>query len=254
MGRRRRRAARVGATVPARARERPAVLDHRGGAHVVLDGVEHVAGPSSLVYIPAGVVHKNRNDGDGPRAAPRSPRAGAEPVQAGQHPGVRRRPWTGHRLGTSARRRRVRVEPRARVRARSSGVADSGCSSIIVNAARVSPESTGTSWHIHRVRPAVLGARGHAARRGRRPGARCRARPPRRAPRRRATPQLEPRSRASSATSRSSCQPRPSGRSTPRSRGRSAEPIACRRDGQRGMWRPPTCAKRSWCSLSRSRP
>ena len=26
---------------------------------------------------------------------------------------------------------------------------DSGCSSIVVNAARVLPESTGTSWHIH---------------------------------------------------------------------------------------------------------
>ena len=34
-----------------------------GELTVVLDGVEHVAGPSSLVYIPAGVVHKNRNDG-----------------------------------------------------------------------------------------------------------------------------------------------------------------------------------------------
>ncbi len=94
-----------------------------GELTVVLDGVEHVAGPSSLVCIPAGVVHKNRNDGTVPELhldllvpAPNRFKPGSTPASDDE-----RGPGTGWVRALDDVR--VRVEPRARLRARSAGVA-----------------------------------------------------------------------------------------------------------------------------------
>jgi mannose-6-phosphate isomerase-like protein (cupin superfamily) len=120
-----------------------------GELTVVLDGVEHVAGPSSLVYIPAGVVHKNRNDGavlelhlDLLVPAPNRFKPGSTPASDDDRgPGTG---WVRTLDDVAYESSHVPGFELARLAS-----ADSGCSSIIVNAARVSPESTGTSWHIH---------------------------------------------------------------------------------------------------------
>ena len=217
VGGRRRRAARVGAAVPARARRATSsywIIE--GELTVVLDGVEHVAGPSSLVYIPAGVVHKNRNDGAVPELhldllvpAPNRFKPGSTPASDDDRgPGTG---WVRTLDDVAYESSHVPGFELARLAS-----ADSGCSSIIVNAARRLARVAGNVVAHPRVRPAVLGARGHAPRRSCGPA--CTMSSP-------ATSSCFPpachtatgtRVPGSSATSRSWCQPRPTDRSTSR--------------------------------------
>lgn len=120
-----------------------------GELTVVLDGVEHVAGPSSLVHIPAGVVHKNRNDGVVPELhldflvpAPNRFKPGSTPASDDDRgPGTG---WVRTLHDAAYASSHVPGSDLARLAS-----VDSGCTSIVVNAARVSPDSPGTSWHIH---------------------------------------------------------------------------------------------------------
>ena len=120
-----------------------------GELTVVLDGIEHVAGPSSLVCIPAGVVHKNRNDGAVPELhldllvpAPNRFKPGSTPASEGD-----RGPGTGWVRALADATYESSHVPGFELAPLAS--AASGCSSILVNAAIVAPESPGTSWHIH---------------------------------------------------------------------------------------------------------
>jgi mannose-6-phosphate isomerase-like protein (cupin superfamily) len=120
-----------------------------GELTVVLDGVEHVAGPSSLVYMPAGVVHKNRNDGavaelhlDLLVPAPNRFKPGSTPASDdARGPGAG---WVRALDDVAYEASHVPGFELARLAS-----ADNGCSRIIVSAARLSPESAGASWHIH---------------------------------------------------------------------------------------------------------
>jgi mannose-6-phosphate isomerase-like protein (cupin superfamily) len=120
-----------------------------GELTVVLDGVEHVAGPDTLVYVPAGVVHKNRNDGTIPELhldllvpAPNRSRPGSNPAKDGDRgPGTG---WVRRLADTPYETSHVPSFELARIAS-----AANGCSNIFVNAGLVQPESPGTSWHIH---------------------------------------------------------------------------------------------------------
>ena len=120
-----------------------------GELTIVLDGVEHVAGPSSLVCIPAGVVHKNRNDGTVPELhldllvpAPNRFKPGSTPASDDD-----RGPGNGWVRTLHDAVYEPSHVPGLEI-ARLASPTD-GCSRIVVHAARVAPDSTGTSWHIH---------------------------------------------------------------------------------------------------------
>ncbi|HWM22136.1 MAG TPA: cupin domain-containing protein [Ilumatobacteraceae bacterium] len=119
-----------------------------GELTIVLDGVEHVAGPNTLVYIPAGVVHKNRNDGSVAElhldfmvpAPTRTKPASTPATEDDRGPGTA---WLYELGSASYEPSHVDGFELARIASAATGA------SIVVNAARVGPDSPGTSWHIH---------------------------------------------------------------------------------------------------------
>jgi mannose-6-phosphate isomerase-like protein (cupin superfamily) len=115
------------------------VLD--GELTVELDGVEHVATAESLVFIPAGTPHANRNRGAVPELhldllVPPPSRFGS----------VARPPGTGfvRALGDDYDPSHIPGFDMKRM----AGPAD-GSHGVLINAARVDESSAGTSWHIH---------------------------------------------------------------------------------------------------------
>ncbi len=224
-----------------------------GELTVVLDGVEHVAGPNSLVYIPAGVVHKNRNDGAVPELhldllvpAPNRFKPGSTPASDDDRgPGTG---WVRTLDDVPYESSHVPGFELARLAS-----AESGCSSIIVNAA------TGLA----RVAGNVVA---HPSRSTSCTGC-SRARSTSRSPTR--SHDVEPGHLVvlPAGVPHRNWNPGPGverhlaflvpapDRAAVRHRGDvGGRRSRSRREPQRGTWRPPTWAKRSWCSLSRSRP
>lgn len=120
-----------------------------GRLTVQLDGGEHEAEPGSLVFIPRGTAHQNRNRGDAPELhldllvpPPRRSRPAsrpAEPTDRGPGTAFVRRSGAGYRPTHVPG---FDMAPLASPQ--------DGCAGVIVNAARVEESSPGTSWHIHR--------------------------------------------------------------------------------------------------------
>lgn len=119
-----------------------------GELGVTLDGHDHTAAAESIVFIPAGTPHQNRNGGTAHELhldllVPPPSRFGsvARPADATDHG-----PGTGY----------VRVAGREYTPSHVPGfdfdhIANpgTGCTSITVNAARIDETSPGTDWHIH---------------------------------------------------------------------------------------------------------
>jgi mannose-6-phosphate isomerase-like protein (cupin superfamily) len=119
-----------------------------GEMTVVLDGEERSAPAGSIVFIPKGTAHQNRNRGAGPELhldllvpPPSRSAAVSRPAVPGD-----RGPGTAYvrEIGDEYDPGRI---PGFDLKTMASP--DTGCGGMIVNAVRVDPSSPGTSWHIH---------------------------------------------------------------------------------------------------------
>jgi quercetin dioxygenase-like cupin family protein len=120
-----------------------------GEMKLELGGSTHIAGRDSLVFISAGTAHHNWNAGDEPELhldilvppPARGKALGRPAVDTDQAPGT-------------AYVRRLADQPYERTHVAGFDMArmaspDTGSAQIIVNSASLSPDSPGTSWHIH---------------------------------------------------------------------------------------------------------
>jgi quercetin dioxygenase-like cupin family protein len=120
-----------------------------GEMQLDLGGSDHVAGPDSLVFISAGTPHHNWNAGD--EAELHLDILVPPPTRGGP---VSKPPVATNRSPGTAYVRHLADQPYAPTHIPGFDMArmaspESGSANIIVNAASLSPDSPGTSWHIH---------------------------------------------------------------------------------------------------------
>ena len=123
------------------------VLD--GEMKLELGGTSHVAGPDSLVFISAGTPHHNWNAGDEPELhldilvppPARGNPLGRPAEDTDQAPGTA---YVRHLADHPYTHTHVPGFDMARMAS-----PETGSANIIVNSASLSPDSPGTSWHIH---------------------------------------------------------------------------------------------------------